>query len=248
MRTIEIKLDRNYLNITMSPERQAAQVVPGYVKYALKGKQGIAVILTRKRPTINLLDDYAISFNGEPCAFDQELPIWIRGIWFESRTDRMPKYVVANANAVKVDGKHCLAFFDPSEFTKAELFAQEEVPYQGLSIPGLMTVYPVHQSKNRVFCSDDGHVYESVSPAVEVADGVLVTEVGKFGLMLASESEIKKRWLVCEYPEGTWEKTRRELTDYPDAHWRKLPVYKLFDGEYLDFAGTEFKITRVSAK
>ena len=67
-----------------------------------------------------------------------------------------------------------------------------------------------------------------------------------FDLILAPASEIEKRWYICQYPEGEWERAKALLTEAaPEVRrWTRVEVYRLFDQYYRTLEGLAFKIAR----
>ena len=248
MKHLEITFHRPYFDLTVGADKAEERIVQAFVKEIGVSKGRRIVVLTRKKPAKSPLGkEYTVSFNGELMDRSEPFPVVLRGIWFEHPEDLLPKYVLARGSCFKLDGKACIPFFDASEFTRRELFRQEEVHYEGFLHDGLMNIYSVNLSENRVFCCRKRSNLESVEAPRELGGGVSVVKVHNFDLLLAPASEIEKRWYICQYPEGEWERAKALLAEAaPEVRrWTKTEVYRLFDQYYLPLEGLAFKIARV---
>ena len=250
MKTIELFYDRDHLESVLSLEDRTAQVFSAWVYYVYEAGDRVAVLFSRSNPgwkQPSLSEQYLCTFNGEPCSFGEPVPVRVRGVWFEHDTDLTPKYVLVHPASVQVDGKECFAFFDPAEFTAAELFQQEEIPFSGIYKPYQETVPALHKTASRAFRCADGHAFEAVDYICDLGDGVAISKVRRLGADL-TDPKGEKRWWLCRYPAGEWETAKHAILGanpaLKGAKWRKIAVTRVFDRAYSIPEGSEFKLVR----
>jgi len=218
------------------------------------------LILTRKKPKIIQppIADAKLKYNGELIDIKEPIKLCMEGILWNGT-----KWNVIIRNRINLNGISLCGVINGDEFSKEELFQMDEIYYDRMMnsfrdpirnpLIFCHSFESLHKSKMRAFriartksCNEE--TYESVVPSRKIGD-ITVSKVVETGHIFCGSREERQKYVICEYPEGTWNESRKVLSEQglsqKGARWCSINMLRIFDNDYLPTEGYEYRITKV---